>query len=331
VTLSARPEPGTPAFQQALMSALQTRLGATYGPPQIRTMQRASRNTVVYRGLLGATPIVAKAQLTKPASVAVAEYHMLRALEHTSLGPAVRALRPVAVLEELGVLVTEEELGEHVRTVIEAACRRPEAGWNRAVAAVSLAAGALRSFHNAYASPADDRSGPSARVRCYLDFSPKNLLIRGCESSGMEMILMDPPEEEKWGSRCEDIGGFCFDMSRIRFMPGNLGSRAVAERVDRLKACFIEQYFDTLDVVALTAQLPGIAAAEHRRATQALGWYLRPWRYPSVLRETLRLCYLGPLTALYRAAGLRASYRNVDGLLRGTGQRASAVNDAGGP
>jgi hypothetical protein len=204
-----------------------------------------------------------------------------------------------------------------LRTVIEAACRNPEEGWSRAVACVGAAAQALRTFHDAYERPSRSGSIDQPCVRWYLDFSPKNILVQS-EGSGKDeprIILLDPPEDDRWGSPCEDVGGFCYDMTRICFLPEFLAKRSARQTIDRLKACFIRSYYESTHVASQDYPLREIEAAEYRRASQALIWYTKPWRYDAVMKEVLRLCYLGPLTALYRTRGLPRSYRTVGQLL----------------
>jgi hypothetical protein len=317
VDRSHRPEPGTPEFRRLLTDALRKRLSDS-GTLDVLDGTEVSRNTVIYRCLAGNRWLIAKAQMTKPPAVAVAEYQMLREMQDRLSASAVRGLRPVTVLEDLGVLVTEEEAGESLRTLIEEACRRPQDAWLAAVTGVRAAARALREFHNAYERP--PRSGFSGRpeVRWYLDFSPKNVLIVSSTigEGTPSVVLMDPPEAERWGSRCEDIGGFCYDLTRVRFLPEFLWRPSAARHIDRLKAWFIHQYFLATRVEDLVLALPEIRAAERRRASHALSWYLKPWRYRSVGKEILRLCYLGPLTAVYRKWGLPLSHRNVAELLQ---------------
>jgi hypothetical protein len=326
--LNRKGGPGTPAFHRALAEALGKRLHSSDSLELLKATW-VSRNTVIYRCVVGDSQLIAKVQLTKPPSVVVAEYHMLRDMENRLNGSAARGLRPVAVLEDLGVLVTEEEAGETLREVIESACRRPEKAWLRAVAGVDAAARALRAFHGAYRRPL---GAGQSEVRWYLDFSPKNVLIQsGMAGQGLPpVVLMDPPEEERWGSPHEDIGGFCYDMTRVRFLPEFLWNSSVAQSIDRLKARFIHQYFLPTNPHDLIQVLPEIRAAEYRRASQALRWYLKPWRFRSVGKEVLRLCYLGPLTAAYRARGLRLSHSNITELLqRGevtVGQHPNASN-----
>jgi hypothetical protein len=274
-----------------------------------------SRNTVIYRGVVDGRRIVAKAQLTKPASVVVAQFHMLADMLRRLDGSGTRSLRPVAVLEDLGVLVTEEEAGESLRAWIEAGLRGKDEDWTRAVAGVDAAARALRCFHAAYQRPVAVGVSALREVRWYLDYSPKNVLI-AAGGADPAVVLMDPPEEERWGSPYEDIGGFCYGMTRIRFLPEFLGDHASRRTIDQLKAWFIRQYHAGDTAPPGAAALGEIEAAEYRHASQALRRYMKPWRYRPVAKEVLRLCYLGPLTALYRHRALRRSYGAVARLLQ---------------
>ena len=279
----------------------------------MRSMEKVSRNTIIYRCRAGPTRLVAKVQLTKPARVVEAEFEILRDMGRRLGGSRVRALKPIALFPELGVLLTEEEDGISLREILEVACREPRDGWERAESALDQSAEALRAFHDAYGADDPDRASV---VRQYLDFSPKNLLIQEeSRAPGRgRVVLMDPPEEEVWGERTDDVGGFCFDVTRIGFLPRFVLSWPVRGRIDRLKARFISAYFGDLGDQK-SAVLGAVKDAEGRRAMQALGWYARPWRYPSVAKETARLCYLGPLTAAYRLGGIHRSHSNVRRML----------------
>src|SRR5690606_30415222 len=129
----------------------------------------------------------------------------------------------------------------------------------------------------------------------YLDFSPRNLMIQKDLGEGgrVRVVLMDPPEEEVWASRTEDIGGFCFDVTRIGFLPRFVFKRSVQHQIARFKALFVSGYYEACGE-RITAVLGQVKDAECRRAVQALQWYSKPWRYPSMVKETARLCYLGP-------------------------------------
>lgn len=306
--------PGSPEFTGRLLSALEDDPRVrSLGPVELTSVEKVSRNTIIYRCTAGSTRLVAKAQLTKPGAVVSAEFDMLRDMGRRLGGSPVRSLNPIALFPELGVLLTEEEGGTSLREILEVACRDPRGGWERAESALRASAEALRAFHDAY--EADDAHRTSD-VRRYLDFSPKNLLIQDQQRnpSRGRVVLMDPPEEEVWGKRTEDIGGFCFDVTRIGFLPRFLLRWPVRRRIDRLKAQFISDYYGELGNQR-TAVLEAVKEAEGRRAMQALRWYSRPWRYPSVVKETARLCYLGPLTAAYRFGGIHRSHSGIRRLL----------------
>lgn len=324
-----RIRPGTSAFRRALLTAFENDSSLRpLGTVEFLSEERTSRNTVIYRCRIGNERLVAKAQITKPASVAVAEYQILQEMHQRFGTGAVRSLRPVALFRDLGVLVTKEEQGTSLRSLLEGACEDPSSHWYAATAGVRAAAWALRAFHDAYPGPDHHEDGPSHLVRTYMDFSPKNVLIRTeAATSGPEVILMDPPEEERWGDRADDVGGFCFDMTRVSFLPGFLFRRSASVRIDWLKAWFLHSYYRPWYGGAWGTVCRRVKGAECRRADQALRWYLRPWRYSSVLKETARLCYLGPITALHRFRGVHRSYSRVERFLEEGAPRWSRSDD----
>jgi len=311
--------PGSPEFRAALLSALQNVPAVrTLGPVEIRTEERVSRNTVIYRCRAGSTPLVAKAQLTKPPAVAAAEFRMLREMQDTFGQGTIRALRPVALLDELGVVVTHEEGGDPLRSLIERALVSSGPCWDLATSVVEAAARALRLFHDSSVERLQEPREATDQVRCYMDFSSKNILVRwrDRDSAEPELVLMDPPEEEKWGDRTDDIGVYCFDLARVRFDPRFVAKPGVSKRLDRLKAHFIKSYYGDLGSKDLKHMLRKIVSAERRRAGQTLGWYLRPWRYDRMLREVARLLYLAPLTVAYLVGGSRLGAKRVSASIR---------------
>ena len=308
---------GTPDFRVALIETLRERIPTGEGGTvEFGEGEWVSRNTVIYRGRIGTQRVVAKAHVTKPASVLAVEHDMMRSMEGVLADGMVRGLRPMAMLDELGVLVTEEEEGKSLRELIEDACRRPNEAWRNAVQGVDAAADGLRAFHQAFAPTSGVGESATQDVRWYLDFSPKNILVRpSIARQRPELILMDPPEVERWGNPAEDIGVFCFGVARVRFLPRFVANPSVRRITDLLKAAFIRRYFGPTESAMSTA-LKQIEAAEGRRALQAIYWYARPWRYPSMAKEVLRLAYLGPLTAVYRSAGLHRSHRRIESILQ---------------
>jgi hypothetical protein len=318
--------PGSQEFRAALLSALGNAPAVkALGPVEIRTEERVSRNTVIYRCRAGPALLVAKAQMTKPPEVAAAEYRMLRELQGTFGEGKIRALRPIALIDHLGVVVTHEEAGDTLRSLIERALVSSDRAWDRVTSGVGAAAKALRLFHDRSVAPLRTRPGETDRVRCYMDFSSKNILLRwrDPDSAEPELVLMDPPEEERWGDRTEDIGVFCFDLARVRFHPRFVAKSRVSKRLDWLKAGFIKSYYGDLRSIDLEHTLGKITSAERRRAREALGWYLRPWRYDRMLTEIARLLYLAPLTVSYLAGGSRFSARRVRAFMRVPGQFGS--------
>jgi hypothetical protein len=314
VTALNGPAPGTAPFRRALIEALNGALAeAGCDSAEITSEEQVSRNTLIYRCRIAGKRLVAKAQLTKPPWVVVAEYRMLLDMAGTLGTGPVRALRPVAVFEHLGTLVTEEEEGVFVRTLLVEALAGDEAAWRRGLTAIEAAAAALRVFHASYTGATRGEDIPWARS--YLDFSSKNILLKPERAPGgrPHVVLLDPPEEERWVHPTEDIGVFCFDMARIVFLPRFVLRPGVRSRVDHMKLAFIRHYYQTS--VLDRGILDRIEAAERRRADQTLKWYLVPWRYGSVVKETARLCYLGPLTAGYRMRGVRRSYARLAHLL----------------
>ena len=312
--------PHSEAFRQALRSALT-------GVPSLRSPGEAwvspgemvSRNTIIYRCRIGAERLVAKVQLTRPGAVALAEFRMLQDLQRTLGTGRIRALQPVAYLEGLGVLVTREESGRSLRELVVDGLRNPGSFEAPVRAAIKAAAQALRLFHDRYQEGSD--------VRWYMDFSTKNVLITPALSDGVPgVVLLDPPEEELWGCREEDIGILCFDLARIQFLPQFVWRRTISRRLDRLKALFIYHYYSPEQRVTQSRSwddvLDRIGDAELRRTRQTLRWYLRPWRYEPIGKEIARSCYLVPLTALYLVAGHRRSREDLGFLL--------AANDFGG-
>jgi len=316
-------KPGTTEFRKALLSSLEKESRErSLGPVFIDSEVWASRNTIVYRCRIGDRRAVAKAQSTKPGEVVEAEYHMLLDMADKFRDRSSRGLRPLALFPELGVLVTEEENGTPLRALVETACQGSKRAWVDAASGVESAAKALRRFHDAFGERSDPDSKNEAVVRWYMDYSPKNVLVQSValESEEPHVVLMDPPEKEEWRPRTEDIGGFCYDMTRIRFLPRFIWKPSVSGKIDWFKAKFIRGYFQMEHERFGATVLERIKEAEYRRATQALRWYMRPWRYRSVLKETLRLCYLGPLTAGYRASGIHKSHANVRRLLDSNGE-----------
>lgn len=310
--------PGTSEFRTALLSSLEKESSRrSLGPVTIVSEEWVSRNTIVYRCRMGAQRFVAKAQATKPAAVVMAEYDMLQDMARRFRKRRVRGLRPVAMFPDLGVLVTEEEDGKALRELVEEACVGSKRQWVEATSAVEASAVALHLFHDTYGERSDPDTAGMVCVRWYMDFSPKNVLVKSLseELEVPEVVLMDPPEEEKWKARTEDIGGFCYDLARTRYLPRFIWRPAVSRKIDWFKARFIHSYYQAAGDQYGEQALEHIKEAEYRRATQALKWYLTPWRYNSVLKETLRLCYLGPLTATYRVSGIHRSHSNVRRLL----------------
>jgi hypothetical protein len=306
-----RPHPE--GFRQALRSAL-TGIPSlrSHGEAWVSPGEMVSRNTIIYRCRIGTERLVAKVQPTRPRAVALAEFQMLQDLQRTLGTGQVRAVQPVAYLEDLGVLVTREESGRSLRDLVEDMLRDPGSSEAPVRAAIKAAAEALRLFHDRYRKGSD--------VRWYMDFSTKNILITHTLNDGVpEVVLMDPPEEELWGCREEDIGILCFDLARIRFLPQFVWRSTVPRRLDRLKALFIYHYYSHEQLVTQSRSwddvLDRIGDAELRRVRQTLRWYLKPWRYERIGKEILRSCYLIPLTTLYHVAGHRRSREDVGCLL----------------
>lgn len=301
--------PQSEAFRQALRSAL-LRIPSLrfYGEASVAPGKAVSRNTVIYRCRIGPERFVAKVQPTRSKAVALAEFRMLQDLQRNLGAGRIRALQPVAYLEDLGVLVTREEDGRSLRELVQGELLSPASFKEPVEAAVRAAAEALRLFH--------DRYEQANLVRQYMDFSTKNILVTVRPDGGPpDVVLMDPPEEEIWGSREADIGVMCFDLARIRFLPQFVWRRSVSRRLNRWKALFISHYHGGDRGAVHSADLDRIHEAERLRARQTLGFYLRPWRYGSIGREIARSCYLFPLTCAYYMVGSRRSAVDIRRLL----------------
>lgn len=292
--------PGTYEFEKKLIARVRQELNPVE-PARLVSRELYSRNTLIYRLSIGDRRFVAKIQLSQQLEELATEYEVLKDLE-TRLSGDVASLKPVAFFPELYALVTVEEQGLPLRYYVDESIRSgSEETRVKTRRFIRRAAAALHRFHFQFGIDPDER-----QVRQYLDYSPRNVLIKDDRA----VILMDPPEHERFGSVHEDLGVFCFDLSRAAFMPSAI-VRFPAEWLDALKFEFLMTYMRCLGRSLTESDLVAVRAGEKQRATNALSWYANFYKYRAWPREFARWAYFTPMISLYLKSGLTQSYRRL--------------------
>jgi hypothetical protein len=300
-------KPGSEEFNASLLKRMQEdeRLGSLSNLC-INRVEETSRNTVICRVSGGGQKFVAKVQMTKPPSVVEGEFHSLQKLEMCKSVAGLRFLCPVAFYPELGVLITREESGISLRTIIDRGIASREFSADRKLAEdlVSQAAFGLYAFHTLF-NIQTGRNG-SMQARRYLDYSPKNILVTQ-EQYSREIVLLDPPEYQEEGSVYLDLGTFCFDVARAAFMPAAI-LRVPHCWLDRLKWLFLKSYFSCHERPLSDYDLHRVRLGEEARVRQTLMWYAGFLKYRKWPVEMLRFLYFSPMVLLYKHVQIRRSF-----------------------
>jgi hypothetical protein len=299
----------SPGVQAAHLNPnVEEQLGRLDNPLKIVNAWSHSRNTILLRlksEADGAT-YIGKLYRAKSIDFIVHEYAVLLDLQKTLIGTGVRALIPYALLEDVGLMITAEEHGSSLQQLIQRgnSRRTTDQSAMEIHAFLEKAAAGIYHFHSAYGLKKNNRDLEESRL--YLDYCPANVMIT--DGVRREVVLLDPPEREEHGSVHNDLGTFCFELSRIGLRPNRvIGFKHSS--VPRFKKIFVNAYFELLGRAITAHDIDAVKEAERTRARAARSWYYPFWRYEKPWIEFARAAWFVPIITLYASALLERTYK----------------------
>lgn len=268
---------------------------------RLSEVKRTSRNTCIYLFTSGDKALLARVNHNAKKSDIENEVKSLKEIYSLIQGyhSQIKVVEPFGICKEPLALVTIKEEGMLLSEYITAYLQRNRRNIDAFHHGIELAGKLLGRIHNKWRISSGESS--NNQVRLFLDFSPKNLLVR--DSENPEIILFDTPEKFDYGSPWKDVGTFTFELTRAAVR--GIGVKAITDsRVIDMKKKFIFSYCEERGIDYKEDIWQLVLKGERSRANEVIGFYTKFWRSDKWLKEMLRGTIYGIMVLIYGILGI---------------------------